>query len=229
MKIKAITILCLLITIFQCCINRKKPHKLASGLSESDTMHMSDNVHIQTCDTLVYSNVNKNSGKYPWIYDWNKFISDEIIKNKEIFLDRDSLYKNDLDKLCPNYYKCSEKEKIALWTLLFASIAKYESNFNPNCRFHEPPPLNVYSEGLFQLSYGDETRYNNVPLDSEKQNILVPEVNLRTGVIIFAVQLEKRKSIFTKRHFYWSVLTNKQNDIIRFFQDNADELNICNK
>ena len=182
-----------------------------------------------TNDTIVFSKVEKMIHSYPWKYAWNKFISKEIICHKGVFLDNDSIYKQDLERLCPSYYKASEKEKVALWTLLIASMAKYESNFNPNTRYQEPPPLNAYSEGLLQLSYGDETRYKDVPLDPEKQNILIPEVNLKTGVAIFAKQLEIRKSIFTKKHFYWSVLTNKQNEIIQFFQINAAELNICNK
>ena len=182
-----------------------------------------------TNDTIVFSKVEKKTHSYPWKYAWNKFISNEIIRHKGVFLDNDSIYKQDLVRLCPSYYKASEKEKIALWTLLIASMAKYESNFNPNTRYQEPPPLNTYSEGLLQLSYGDETRYKDVPLDPEKQNILIPEVNLKTGVAIFAKQLEIRKSIFTNKHFYWSVLTNKQNEIIQFFQINAAELNICYK
>ncbi len=227
MKIKNIIVLILSIAIFQCCINREESNQLVSNVSKLDALKIGDTAQI--CDTIVYSKVKKNSGEYLWIYDWNKYVSDEILKHKEIFIGKDSIYKQDLDKLYPNYFNCTEKEKIALWTLLFASIAKYESNFNPNCRFHEPPPLNTYSEGLLQLSYGDETRYNNVPLDSQKQNILLPEVNLKTGVVIFAKQLEKRKSIFTNSYFYWSVLSNKQNEIIRFFQDKAAELNTPNK
>lgn len=180
-------------------------------------------------DTIVFSRVEKKTGSFLWLNEWNKIISNEIIRYKGLFIDSDSLYKRDLVRLCPTYFNASENQKVALWTLLIASIAKYESNFNPNTRFQEPPPLNVYSEGLLQLSYGDETRYKNVPLNSEKQNILNPEVNLKTGVAIFAKQLEKRKSIFTNKHFYWSVLTNKQNQIIEFFQVNADELNVCNK
>jgi len=214
-------ILIVSIFIFQSCKNNANQNSVVSNIKISDT--------IKRNDTIVYSRIIKNSPEFLWKYEWNKFISDEITINKEIFISKDSLYKSDLIKLCPNYYKCSENEKISLWTLLFASIAKFESNFNPNCRFPEPPPLNVYSEGLLQLSYGDETRFNNVPLDTKKQNILIPEVNLKTGVIIFAKQLEKRKSIFTNKHYYWSVLTNKQSDIIRFFQENVDELKICNK
>lgn len=109
-----------------------------------------------------------------------------------------------------------------------ASVAKLESNFDPNCRFREGASLDyVYSEGLLQLSYGDENRYKNVLLDTEKGNILDPEVNLRTGVIIFAKQLKTKKTIFTDKFFYWSVLTNKQNDIITFLKNNINELNIC--
>ncbi|EPR67297.1 hypothetical protein [Cyclobacterium qasimii] len=152
-------------------------------------------------DTIVFSKVEKTTGSYPWKYEWNKFISSEIIRHKEVFIDNDSIYKQDLVRLCPSYYNASENEKVALWTLLIASMAKFESNFNPNTRYQEPAPLNVFSEGLLQLSYGDETRYEDVPLDPGKQNILIPEANLKTGVAIFAKQLEIRKSIFTNQHF----------------------------
>lgn len=198
-----------------------------SGNGKEPAAPMSNLTGILPVDTIVFSRVEKKSGRYQWMYEWNKFVSDEILRNKKVFLDSDSIYERDWERLCPGYSKASDKQKVALWTLLIASIAKYESNFDPSTRFKEPPPLNVYSEGLLQLSYGDETRYKNVPLDSEKQNIMIPEVNLRTGVIIFARQLERRRSIFTDRHFYWSVLTNKQNEIIDFFRVNVDELSVC--
>ncbi len=182
-----------------------------------------------SADTIKFSKVSAGvSTKHPWVYKWNHFISSEIMNYRDIFIAKDTIYKDDLLKLCPDYYNLSENDKIAVWTLLIASVARFESNFDPECRFREDASLNfVYSEGLLQLSYGDETRYKNVPLDPARKNILDPEVNLRTGVVILARQLVLRKTIFTAKHFYWSVLTSRQKEIIRFFKDNISELNIC--
>lgn len=169
---------------------------------------------VKKIDTIIFFKV---AG---WKYEWNHFVSNEIINNEDIYIKSDSNYKQDLLKLDSNYYKLTENQRISVWTLLFASIIKFESNFNPNCRFREDASLDyVYSEGLLQLSYGDETRFN-IPLDPQKQNILDPETNLRSGVIIFSRQLNNKKVIFTKKHYYWSVLTNKQSDIINFFKKN---------
>jgi len=169
-------------------------------------------------DTIIFSEV---SG---WKYEWNYFVSDEIKSHKDIYIDLDTIYKNDILKLCDNYYDLNNNQKISFWTLLIVSMAKFESNFDPNCRFREGASLDyVYSEGLLQLSYGDETRYN-IPLSTEKQNILDPEVNLRSGVIILAKQLKVKKTIFPHNLYYWSVLTRKQNEIINFFKNNDDIL-----
>ena len=180
-------------------------------------------------DTIIFSKVSIGVNKtHTWKYEWNKFISDEITLRKKTFIDNDSLYENDILRLCPTYYILDENQKIAWWTLLFASIAYYESAFNPVCRYQEPASLNyVYSEGLLQLSYIDKAVYKDCLIDESKHNIMNPEVNLRTGVIILDKQLRNRKMIFTKKSFYWSVLTKKQNEIIEFFNKNIAELYLC--
>jgi len=210
-----------------CKGNKKRTQSVEVPVAAKDsTSVISETV---SADTIKFSKVSAGvSTKHPWVYKWNHFISSEIKNYRDIFIAKDTIYKDDLLKLCPDFYSLSENDKIAVWTLLIASVARYESNFDPDCRFREDASLNyVYSEGLLQLSYGDETRYKNVPLDPAKKNILDPEVNLRTGVVILARQLVLRKTIFTAKHFYWSVLTNKQKEIIRFFKDNIKDLDIC--
>jgi transglycosylase-like protein with SLT domain len=135
-----------------------------------------------------------------------------------------------INALCPGFSKASDNEKKAFWVLVIAAIVKYESNFNPDTRFQEPASLNyVYSEGLLQLSYGDETRYKNMPLDPVKKNILDPAVNLTSGVIILARQMERGKKLFTDKHFYWSVLTRKQVEIKQFIRRHLPQLQFCER
>lgn len=218
-------ILLIIILFLYSCTHNKQPNIIPTKdtipnlIPDSLINIMRDT--INTSDTIIFSKVSNGINKsFPWKYEWNYYIASEINNNREIFLNKDSLYYKDLIKLSPNYYSLSDPQKISFWTLLIASIAKFESNFNPNCRFKEDASLNnVYSEGLLQLSYGDEKRHN-IPLSTEKQNILDPETNLKSGVIIFAKQLKVRKKIFTNNHYYWSVLTNKENEIIIFFKKN---------
>lgn len=207
----------LIVTLFfVSCINSQN----------DDTKNQENNINT---DTIVYADVNIGvSSEKPWKYEWNDYISSEIFKYKKMFFEKDSVYIDDILKLCPNYYTFTENQKASFWTLLIASIAKFESNFDLTCRYFEGPELNnVYSEGLLQLSYGDETRYRNVLLSTEEQNIFDPEVNLRTGVVILSRQLEIRKKIFTDTYFYWSVLRNKEDKIIDFFKKNMAGLSIC--
>jgi hypothetical protein len=221
MKNSSILLIIIIMLFLQNCHSHetlKKDHKIATIRKDSLAVKK---------DSITFSKIKIHPGKYSWDEKWNYFVADEIKKNMETFIDKDSIYKSDILRLCQSYYQLKENEKMSFWTLLIASIVKFESNFDTNCRFKEPPPLNTYSEGLMQLSYGDEKRYKNVPLDEGKKNILNAEVNLRTGVIIFAKQLEIKKTIFTNKHFYWSVLTNKQNEIIQFFKENIAEVGIC--
>ena len=214
-------ILAILITLFNSC-NYTHNNKI----NKNDTI-LNGHLPNHNCnDTIIFSKVSKDTNsKFPWRYEWNKYIANELKAHKKTFIGNDTIYKTDINKLSPNYYTLTNNQKYAWWTLLIASISYYESNFNPNCRFKEPVSLNyVYSEGLLQLSYTDKEIYKNCLIDSNKQNILNPEVNLKTGVIIMARQLQNRKCIFTKKFFYWSVLTKKQKEIIVFFQKNIAEL-----
>jgi hypothetical protein len=169
------------------------------------------------------------NAKYTWLPEWNNYIAEEIRMEKHIFLNDSILPKEDIQLLCPNYFKATADEKIAFWVLVIAAMAKFESNFNPNSRFKEPAPLNVYSEGLLQLSYVDKANHKDLKLelDSSKNNILDPKINLQSGVKILGKQLLKRKTLFTSKHYYWSVLTNKKAEIIKFFQSNSTKFTFC--
>ncbi len=61
----------------------------------------------------------------------------------------------DIANWCPNYQALNGDNRIQMWVTMATGIAFYESGFNPNSIYNEPPPLSIASVGLFQLSYSD--------------------------------------------------------------------------
>jgi len=177
----------------------------------------------------IYAKVTPN-GKFPWLPDWNVFLSDAIDDHGTSLTDENNIPADQMNSLCPGFFGASVNEKKAVWALFFASISRFESGFDPNSRYQEGSGLNyIYSEGLLQLSYGDEKHHNDCKIDNNLQNILDPKVNLQCGVSIMRDQLKVRKVIFTNTHYYWSVLTNKKSEITAFFKKHVDQLPFCNK
>lgn len=100
-------------------------------------------------------------------------------------------HKADLDRGDPDgffdgYSKLSPDRQVKFWAELVIATAKYESNWNPHAHFKEPPPLNVTSLGLLQLSYEDASEYGLEPLDRERHELEDAAVNLRWGVAMLA-------------------------------------------
>lgn len=99
---------------------------------------------------------------------------------------KDELDRGNPDAFIPGYAKLSPDAQVKFWAELVIAMAKYESNWNPHAHFKEPPPLNVVSLGLLQLSYEDGAQYHLEPLDREHRALEDAQVNLRCGVTILA-------------------------------------------
>lgn len=180
-------------------------------------------------NTDIYAKITPN-GKFAWQPDWNVFLSDAIDDHGTILVEENNIPADQMNTLCPGFFSASSMQKKAVWALLFASIARFESGFDPNAIYQEGPDLNnIFSEGLLQLSYGDEKNHENCEINKTLQNILDPRVNLQCGVSIMRDQLKVRKVIFTDKHYYWSVLTNKKAEITAFFKKHVEQLTFCNK
>lgn len=106
----------------------------------------------------------------------------------------------DVLKFCPKFSSLSDDGKAHAFGELFVALSYFESGYNPETRFKEPPPLNVWSEGLLQLTVGEK--------GLTKDTILKPEPNLRAGVQIMADLVKKYGVIqVAKGKSYWSTLT----------------------
>jgi hypothetical protein len=184
---------------------------------------------LQKDDSDLYAKITPN-GDFPWLHDWNLFLGEALDSHGVSLLDEKIIPVDQMNTLCPGFFGATVPEKKAVWALLFASIARYESGFDPNIRYQEGPDLHyIYSEGLLQLSYGDQLNHQNCLIDNNLKNILDPKVNLQCGVAIMRDQLRVRKVIFTDKHYYWSVLTNKRPQITAFFNKYVDQLPFCNQ
>jgi hypothetical protein len=92
----------------------------------------------------------------------------------------DGLIKGDLSWFCPKYLKMDDTAKIEAWASLAVGIALYESNYNPNTVYHEPPSLGVDSIGLFQLSYEDKMSWCD--MTKAENTLKSPVENIKCAV-----------------------------------------------
>jgi hypothetical protein len=162
-----------------------------------------------------------------WQQEWNQVIAEALEDIGQPLLEDDKVPAREVRALCPGYFDATREEKKAFWALLFASIARLESGFDPERTFMEPRPLRTLSVGLLQLSYGDQTRHAGCPLEPMEANITDPAVNLRCGVAILRNQLSARNTLFPPRFYYWSVLTRKRSQIERDFMQHREQLGFC--
>lgn len=79
------------------------------------------------------------------------------------------------------YDQAADEGRKQFWLLLISAVAKEESNFDPNCVYQEPPPLNQKSIGLMQLSTTDVAYGCQFP---DEDAVKDPQRNLSCAVVI---------------------------------------------
>jgi hypothetical protein len=137
---------------------------------------------------------------------WTQKVKQEINANYEAFdLSKDQL------EFCPNYNSLLRPQRVYVWAEMVSLMAKYESSWNPATVFAEPPPLNVDSIGLLQLSYEDKGYAKFCDLSRKTNSLKNPIKNLECGVRIMAYWLKKDGQITSKAKNiglarYWAVM-----------------------
>ena len=113
------------------------------------------------------------------------------------------------------YNDLPSEKKPVFWAELVIAMAKYESNWDPDSIYHEPPPLDEDSIGLLQLSYQDAKNYSFPDvLDPAKKSLEDPLINLRCGLVILShwIAIDKVVALGSTSNSakggarYWSVL-----------------------
>ncbi len=136
-----------------------------------------------------------------WPDQWNTWLNEAITDFGGHMLAAD------IHVLCPRYTVMAEEQKRAFWVLLSSTIICEETGFDPNSRYWEGAMKHpVWSEGLWQLTYGDERGHKRCEISQAKGNILDPRTNLRCGVVIMDDQMA-HEGVFADDS-YWSTCRN---------------------
>ena len=131
----------------------------------------------------------------------------------------------DVRRFCPRFYNMDETDKRAFWAYFFQALAGAEAGLDPKTRAHHTEPevsvpdevtgLSGRTEGLLQLTYGDQKRYGcdfdwqadrKLPAKDPARTILQPKNNLECGVKILANQIIVQHRPLLYRSGYWSTL-----------------------
>lgn len=129
----------------------------------------------------------------------------------------------DISYFCPNYHNMNRDERVNAWAQLVASIAWFESGWNPRARMPDPrlgfDPVTgdtVIAEGLLQLGYSDSMWreycrfdwYGDRALNDDDLNrtMINPRTHLECGVGILASQVERHGRIVIDSGAYWAVI-----------------------
>jgi hypothetical protein len=119
---------------------------------------------------------------------------------------------SDVATFCPSFASLGEQQKTRVIAEMFVKIAKFESSWNPQTTFQEPPPPKgpgTISRGLFQMSYGDGS---GCPNTKAKGDLHDPIVNIDCAVKKAVVLVKKYGLIQNSANHgmarYWSVIRN---------------------
>lgn len=131
----------------------------------------------------------------------------------------------DVRRFCPRFYVMSDADKRTFWAYFFQALAGAEAGLDPQAtvRHSEPklahqqqvPAARVRTEGLLQLTYADQQRYNcpfdqkadqSLKVDDPARTILQPKNNLTCGVMILENQIIDQHKPLLTRSSYWATL-----------------------
>lgn len=169
--------------------------------------------------------------------EWNDILIGEVTKN----FDNLNLA-TDTTNFCPKFKSLSKEKKVIAFAEILIGIMKYESGWDPTSRMKESglgidrvTGMQVWSEGLLQLSYGDKEWAPWCEFDWKKDKLLPiaartitnPRINLACGIRILANQV-KSKRVLTPVSGYWSVLnTGSKYRKISEIQGRVKNLELC--
>jgi hypothetical protein len=157
-------------------------------------------------------------GKNPERRNWTRYAYKVIDQN---FASLDQV--QDSATFCKHYNILDKKYKMIFWGMLVSEIAFHESSWNPTARSLEDKmgidgvtKMQVYSEGLMQLSYQDTqwspyckfdwSQDQKLTAKDPQRTILDPYLNLACGIKVLADQIHQYKQIAMQKNVYWSVL-----------------------
>lgn len=197
------------------CQNKPVPPPELIQTPTSTTTTLADASKTLDVD-LGWANADKPERKH-----WSEFLIN-LVANKH-FSEFNSATDN--KDFCPKFASLSDKQKVHLWAEMLVWVMYYESSWKPTSWMKEELGIDavtnvqVKSEGLLQLSYGDALWAKHCRFDWQKDKLLKqddpkktifdPYINMECGIGILANQILKKGSITLSSNPYWSVLKIK--------------------
>ena len=155
-----------------------------------------------------------------WDPAWDKII--ELALPPELL---SAQVDRDVRPFCPRFDAMADDDKRAFWAYFFQALAGAEGGLKPTSHVrHGQPEMQVKdsvtgaqgrTEGLLQLAYEDEKRYNcDFDYDADRKlaagdparTILQPKNNLECGIKILNHELIQQHKPLLSRTEYWSTL-----------------------
>jgi hypothetical protein len=165
---------------------------------------------------------------HPERADWSRELRQQLSAKLSSFESAE-----DIAAYCPSYSTLTAAQKVDVLATIAVRIAKFESSYNPKQHFHEPPPLDYDSVGLFQLSYEDG--FSWCSLDLTKKSLEDPLNNIRCAVPEMARLVANDKLIAAGTNAknarglarYWSVVREGPKHHLDEVRKAASSLKIC--
>ncbi|HPI40186.1 MAG TPA: transglycosylase SLT domain-containing protein [Pseudobdellovibrionaceae bacterium] len=184
---------------------------------EIDNLLPTDGSVIDDSDNDTYESVPSNPSYKIEALAWESISSPErVLWTMElIHLVRENFFElnqaPDIDSFCPNYNDLNEDQRMNVWANIFASMAYYESGWNPSSASVDvgsKKNKDTWSVGLLQVSVVDQVNYK-LNYEFSFKDLQDPIKNLKLAVSIMAFQIKKRKKILIPQGesgTYWAVI-----------------------
>jgi hypothetical protein len=159
-------------------------------------------------------------GGKTWNPEWDQIVEKAVPADM-----LSSQVPHDVRRFCPRFYDMSDTDKRVFWAYFFQALAGAEAGLNPTSRVRHTQPevakvdsvskRMVRSEGLLQLTYEDQKRYDcdfdwtkdrELKSNDPAKTILQPKNNLECGVKILENQVITLRRPLVTRYSYWSTL-----------------------
>lgn len=118
----------------------------------------------------------------------------------------------DTTYFCPKYANLTKAQRVNVWANIFASMAYYESGWDPNSASVDvgtSSNKNTWSIGLLQMSVVDQDSYG-LSTNYNYSELITPEKNLEVAVAVMSYIVKKKgKIVLTKgvdSGVYWAVI-----------------------
>ena len=159
----------------------------------------------------------------------NRTLDDERFKP---LLDQE-INEEDLKTIkCPQLNKSTKEQKKKFYILYLAAISEATSDYNPNDESYSKSDKTT-NYGLLQIDAKSAEQHASSVIEKpiDKDHLTNYQTNLKVGAYILKHQIAGKIAtgrLFPTNIYYWSVLKNSKERVLKTFKQNSANLPFCN-